>query len=110
MSTPDKQKNKYRTHKIVALGVTAILFGIIIFSGLFVYQYAYETLTNANAVISLNSDAGVNLIDNRAFELSKKNISIKQEMKDVTNNKRNIFTFSITPTNTTTNEKLKPKK
>lgn len=99
---------KYAAQKIINLLTMGALFGIIIWSIYFVYEYTYQTLNNVDNIIILSSDIGVNTIDIHAYEASQKNLKTKSSITNPPNVIRNIF-YYVQPNNaakgTTTSKK-----
>ena len=99
-----KQK-KYTNWKILALLISGLLLGSIIWSVYFLYQYAYTTLNNADAIVVLNSNLGVDVIDNKAFSTAQNAIKLKKDLPEIGTKLRNIFYYGNENATSTSNIK-----
>ena len=99
------KQGKYTNWKILALLINGLLLGSIIWSVYFLYQYAYTTLNNADAIVILNSNLGVDIVDNRSFTAAENSIKLKKDLPDIGNKSRNIFYYGNEITTSTTSTK-----
>lgn len=84
---------KYTNWKIFAMFITGIMLGSIIWALYFLYQYAYTTLNNTNAIVILNSNLGIDALDNKSFTQAEKSIKQKMDIVEIGNKSRNIFFY-----------------
>lgn len=87
---------------ILLYGVAGILVGGIMFASFFMYQYIYQTLDNATAVVILSANSGFNTIDLAAFHRAEATLALKQTALIAPATVRTIFDYaSSTPVNST---------
>lgn len=102
-----KPANKYTIWKIAGMLITGLLIACTMIVFYFVYQYSYLTLSNANSILTLSSDLGLDLIDNKNFNISQDIINSKKSLPQINDKLRNIFYYVQSPSSTTT---VSPKK
>lgn len=88
-----KPANRFTVWKVFALIIIGLLMAGTILVFYFVYQYSYTTLSNANAIIVLNSSLGADVIDHKNFNLSQDTIKLKTEQPLPPEKIRNIFYY-----------------
>jgi hypothetical protein len=88
-----KPANRFTIWKVFALIIIGLLIASTILVFYFVYQYSYTTLSNANAIIVLNSSLGADVIDHKNFRLSQDTIKLKTELPLPSEKIRNIFYY-----------------
>lgn len=93
-----KPANRFTFWKVVALIIIGLLMAGTILIFYFVYQYTYITLSNANAIIVLNSSLGADVIDYKNFKISQDKIKLKIEQQPIPEKVRNIFYYVETAT------------
>lgn len=72
----------------------------------FLYQYAYVTLDNAEAIVILNATSGTDTVDSRSFDAVQKAINLKKGLPNIDPKIRNIFYYGNQNT-TSTSKTLK---
>lgn len=98
------KQGKYTNWKIFAMLISGLLLGSIIWSIYFLYQYAYTTLNNTNAIVVLNSNLGIDALDNKSFTIAEKSIRQKNDLKEIGNKSRNIFYYGNETTSSSTKQ------
>ena len=91
-----KPANRFTFWKVAALIIIGLLMAGTILVFYFVYQYSYITLSNANAIIVLNSSLGADVIDYKNFKISQDKIRLKTEQQPIPEKVRNIFYYAQT--------------
>lgn len=103
-----KPANKYTIWKVAGLITTGLLIACTMLVFYFVYQYSYLTLSNANTILTLSSDLGLDLIDNKNFNISQDIINSKKSLPQINDKIRNIFYYVQSSSSTvTTSQKNK---
>ncbi len=102
-----KPANKYTIWKAAGLLMIGLLLTCSFFVFYFVYQYSYTTISNANAIMTISSNLGVDLIDNKNFIISQNIINLKNSLPPVGDKIRNIFYYDQVSTSTTSTGKNK---
>lgn len=95
-----KPTNKYTIWRIISLLIIGSLFACVILVFYFVYQYSYLTLTNANAIVTLSSNLGADIVDNKNFTISQDIIRSKNNLPEINDKIRNIFYYVQSPSST----------
>lgn len=88
-----KKPSKYTAWKIFELFIIGLLAGSIMWTINFLYEYAYITLDNAQAIVILNSGTNLNAIDTKSFNAAKTAIQLKNNLPEIDNKIRNIFYY-----------------
>lgn len=88
-----KEPGKYTTWKILELVIIGLLIGGIMWTINFLYEYAYITLDNTQAIVILNSSAGIDTIDDKSFNAIKTAIKLKNDLPNIDNKIKNIFYY-----------------
>jgi len=91
MLTVDRKK--IRAHQIIAMIIFIVLLCSAFMSGIFIYQYGYETLNNLNSIEYNNNNNHLYIIDSRALEKSKQAIEMKEMIVSEKIDERNIFEY-----------------
>ena len=88
-----KEPGKYTAWKILELVIIGLLIGGIMWTINFLYKYAYITLDNTQAIVILNSSAGIDTIDDKSFGAIKAAIKLKNDLPNIDSKIRNIFYY-----------------
>lgn len=100
-----KPTNRYTVWKVAGILIIGLLLACSMLVFYFIYQYSYLTLSNANAILTLSSSLGVDVVDNKNFAISQNIINSKNTLTQIPDKIRNIFYYvqspSSTPTSTT---------
>ncbi|MFA5770923.1 MAG: hypothetical protein WC894_05520 [Patescibacteria group bacterium] len=97
-----KPANRYTIWKVVGMLIIGLLLACTMLVFYFIYQYSYLTLSNANAILTLSSNLGVDIVENNNFKISQDIINSKKSLPEITNKIRNIFYYVETSSSTTT--------
>ncbi len=97
-----KKPGKYTSWKIFELLILGLLVGSIIWTVNFLYEYAYVTLDNAQAIVILNSGTSMDAIDSRSFNTAQAAVKLKNDLPNVDNKIRNIFYYGNETTSSST--------
>lgn len=97
-----KPINRYTIWKVAGILIVGLLLACTMLVFYFIYQYSFLTLSNANAILTLSSNLGIDIIDNKNFIISQDIINSKQTVSQTPDKIRNIFYYvqstSSTPT------------
>ena len=95
-----KPANKYTIWKVCGILVTGLLLACTMLVLYFVYQYSYLTLSNANSILTLSSNLGLDLIDNKNFNTSQDIINSKKSFPQINDKIRNVFYYAQSSSST----------
>jgi hypothetical protein len=88
-----KSKGRFFYWRIINLLIGGILAGGIMLTFYFIQQSIFSAIANANAIVSLQSSANLDIIDLPAFEQATKNIALKSVKIKIEPDIRNIFVY-----------------
>lgn len=90
---------KWRIISILTVGVMALS---AFFTGDFIYKNIYNTLSNANMIIVLSSNLGIDTVDIKNYNLAEERKKLKTESFSWGKEIRNIFIYESEDITTTT--------
>lgn len=96
---------KYIRWRIVSIVVVGIMVGSAMYAASFVYKNIYVTLANANTIVVLSSNLGVDAVDIKNYNLAEEKKKKKMEDYSWPKDLRVIFKYENnfnTSTSTTT--------
>jgi hypothetical protein len=96
-----QKPGKFTNWKIVGMLIIGLIISSIIWSFSFLYNYAYATISNANAIIILSSGLGIDALDNKTFNDVQEKIKLKNSLPSIDENIRNIFYYGSNSTSST---------
>lgn len=88
-----KNPSRYTVWKILELIIIGLLMASIMWTINFLYQYAYITLDNAEAIVILNAVSGTDTVDSRSFDAVQKAVNLKKELSNIDPKIRNILYY-----------------
>lgn len=91
---------KYARWRIVSILIVGIMVGSALYTADFIYKNIYTTLSNANTIIALSSNLGIDAVDVKNYNLAEEKKKEKAESFIWPENLRNVFNYEITPSTT----------
>ena len=96
------KSGKYERWRIISILVVGLMLASALFAANFVYKNIYITLSNANTIIVLSSNLGVDAVDTKNYNLAEEKKAAKNNAFSWPKETRKIFDYAITVTTTTT--------
>lgn len=88
--------------QIIGVGVLALTLASLVWCLVFIYQYLYNTLDEANSIVVLKSSPDLDEIETELYNKTQTVLIYKQPTSTIMLSKRNIFGVVDAPVNTAT--------
>jgi len=91
---------KYARWRIISILTIGIMAGSALYTTNFIYKNIYVTLANANTIIILSSNLGIDAVDIKNYTLAEEKKREKTKNFTWPTNLRIIFNYETTPSST----------
>ena len=89
----DQSPRPYAVWSLMAIVVVGLVFGGVLGSAWFLYQYVYLTVISKNQVLILNAEAHVQPLDTAHYRQFKKVLELKSQKLPLSLEQHNVFVY-----------------